>query len=76
MPDSTVDISELEMAFAKDPGSDAFLALSRAYLAQSRFMEAMVVCKKGIKSRPDNIEGRLLLARVYSGQGKDGRSLI
>lgn len=33
-------------------------------------MEAMVVCKKGIKTQPDNVEGRLLLARVYAEQGK------
>ena len=58
------------MAFAKDPGSNAFVALSAAYLQQGRFMEAMVVCKKGIKSQPDNVEGRLLLARVYAEQGK------
>lgn len=70
MPDPSVDIAELEMAFAKDPTSDAFLALSAAYLEQGRFMEAMVVCKKGIKSQPDNVDGRILLARVYAGQGK------
>lgn len=66
----TQDLAELEMAFAKDPSSPAFLALSSAYLQQGRFMEAMVVCKKGIKSQPDNVEGRLLLARVYAEQGK------
>ena len=70
MPDPNVDLAELERAFAQDPTSDAFLALSRAYLEQSRFMEAMVVCKKGIKSQPDSLEGRLLLAQVYAGQGK------
>lgn len=70
MVDRNVDLAELEMAFAKDPASDAFLALSAAYLEQGRFMEAMVVCKKGIKSQPTNIEGKLLLARVYAGQGK------
>ncbi len=70
MPDPSVDIAELEMAFAKDPTSDAFLALSAAYLEQGRFMEAMVVCKKGIKSQPANLDGRILLARVYAGQGK------
>jgi cellulose synthase operon protein C len=70
MSDSNVDIAELEMAFAKDPTSDAFLALSSAYLEQGRFMEAMVVCKKGIKSQPENAAGRLLLAKVYAGQGK------
>jgi tetratricopeptide (TPR) repeat protein len=68
MTDPSPDLSELEMAFAKDPSR--FLALSSAYLQQGRYMEAMVVCKKGIKSQPDSVEGRLLLARVYAEQGK------
>src|SRR5688500_5947568 len=71
----TQDLAELEQAFAKDPASNAFIALSSAYLQQGRFMEAMVVCKKGIKSQPDNVEGRLLLARVYSEQGKVPKAL-
>lgn len=70
MADGNVDLAELEMRFAKDPTSDAFIALSAAYLEQGRFMEAMVVAKKGIRSQPENVEGRLLLARVYAGQGK------
>ena len=65
-----IDITSLEMEFAKNPGSEAFLALSEAYLSQERFMEAMVVCKKGIKSNPDQNEGRFLLARIYGQQGK------
>ncbi len=65
-----VDLAALEMAFAKEPASDAFIPLSTAYLEQGRFMEAMVVCKKGIRSQPDNIQGRILLAKVYAGQGK------
>jgi tetratricopeptide (TPR) repeat protein len=70
MAEGNVDLAELEMRFAKDPTSDAFIALSAAYLEQGRFMEAMVVAKKGIRSQPENVEGRLLLARVYAGQGK------
>ena len=66
----TQDLAELEQAFARDPTSAAFIALSAAYMQQGRFMEAMVVAKKGIKSQPANAEGRLLLARVYAEQGK------
>lgn len=75
-PAKEVDITSLEMAFAKDPASEAFLDLSEAYLAQSRYMEAMVVCKKGIKSNPDSRDGRLLLARIFSQQGKLPKALI
>lgn len=69
------ELAELEMAFAKDPAGGAFLPLTQAYLAQGRFMEAMVVCKKGVKSQPGNVEGRLLLARVYGEQGKVPKAL-
>jgi tetratricopeptide (TPR) repeat protein len=62
------DLSQLEMAFAADP--KAFVPLTNAYLQLGRLMEAMVVCKKGIKALPDSVEGRLLLGRVYAEQGK------
>jgi tetratricopeptide (TPR) repeat protein len=71
----TQDLAELEAAFAKDPTSPAFIALSSAYLQQGRFMEAMVVCKKGIKSQPDNVDARILLARVYAEQGRVPKAL-
>ena len=75
MSDRIADLTELEMAFAKDPTSLAFLELSAAYLSQNRFMEAMVVCKKGLRSHPTHLEGRLLLAKVYAGQGKLPKAL-
>ena len=40
-----------------------------------RFMEAMVVCKKGVKAHPDDPSARVLLARVYADQGKDRKAL-
>ena len=67
-PPQQQDLSQLEMAFAADP--KAFVPLTNAYLQLGRFMEAMVVCKKGIKAQPESIDGRLLLARVYAEQGK------
>ncbi len=70
-----MSVTELELAFAQDPESDAYLKLTEAYLAQHRFMEAMVVCKKGIKVHADALDGRLLLARVYKEQKKYKRAL-
>jgi tetratricopeptide (TPR) repeat protein len=67
------DLSQLEMAFAADP--KAFVALTNAYLQLGRYMEAMVVCKKGIKALPESAEGRLLLGRVYAEQGKVPKAL-
>lgn len=69
------DLASLEHAFAADPSSDAWRPLTVAYLSMSRFMEAMVVAKKGVKARPHDPDARLLLARVYSDQGKDRRAL-
>jgi tetratricopeptide (TPR) repeat protein len=69
------DLSALEHAFAADPSSDAYRPLTEAYLAVGRFMEAMVVCKKGVKAHPDDPSARVLLARVFADQGKDKKAL-
>lgn len=69
------ELAALEHAFASDPGSNAYLALADAYLAMGRFMEAMVVAKKGVRAHPASPEGRVLLARVYAAQGKDKKAL-
>jgi tetratricopeptide (TPR) repeat protein len=64
------DIHALELEFAKNPTLETCIPLCEAYLGNKRFMEAMVVCKKGIKQAPDDPRGRILLARVYLDQGK------
>jgi tetratricopeptide (TPR) repeat protein len=74
-PLSPAELSALEHAFAADPVSDAYRPLTEAYLAMGRFMEAMVVCKKGVKAHPDDPSARALLARVYADQGKDRKAL-
>jgi cellulose synthase operon protein C len=74
-PLTPAELSALEHAFAADPGSDAYRPLTEAYLAAGRFMEAMVVCKKGVKAHPDDPSAKVLLARVYADQGKDRKAL-
>src|SRR5690349_15895451 len=74
-PLTAAELSALEHAFAADPGSDAYRPLTEAYLAMGRFMEAMVVCKKGVKAHPDDPSARVLLARVFAEQGKDRKAL-
>src|SRR5476651_1838556 len=74
-PLSPAELAKLEHAFATDPASDAYRPLAEAYLGMGRFMEAMVVCKKGVKAHPDRPDARLLLARVYADQGKDKKAL-
>lgn len=72
---SPAELAKLEHAFAADPSSDAYKPLAEAYLGMGRFMEAMVVCKKGVKAHPSLAAPRLLLARVYAEQGKDKKAL-
>ncbi|HET9553058.1 MAG TPA: tetratricopeptide repeat protein, partial [Anaeromyxobacteraceae bacterium] len=72
---TAAELAALEHAFAADPSSDAYRPLTEAYLAAGRFMEAMVVCKKGVKAHPDDPGAKVLLARVYADQGKDRKAL-
>src|SRR5215217_984316 len=72
---SPAELAKLEHAFASDPSSEAYKPLAEAYLGMGRFMEAMVVCKKGVKAHPTAASPRLLLARVYAEQGKDKKAL-
>src|SRR5262245_11696375 len=72
---SPQELAKLESAFNSDPGSDAYRPLAEAYLGMGRFMEAMVVCKKGVKAHPNTPDPRVLLARVYAEQGKEKKAL-
>lgn len=72
---SPAELAKLEHAFATDPASEAYKPLAEAYLGMGRFMEAMVVCKKGVKAHPSDADPRVLLARVYAEQGKDKKAI-
>lgn len=72
---SPAELAKMEHAFATDPASEAYKPLAEAYLGMGRFMEAMVVCKKGVKAHPSLPDPRVLLARVYAEQGKDKKAL-
>jgi tetratricopeptide (TPR) repeat protein len=74
-PPTPAELAGLEHAFAADPSSEAYRPLTEAYLVMGRFMEAMVVCKKGVKAHPSDLAPRLLLARIYAAQGKDRKAL-
>jgi tetratricopeptide (TPR) repeat protein len=74
-PPSPAELASLEHAFAADPSSEAYRPLTEAYLGMKRFMEAMVVCKKGVKAHPTDPAPRVLLARVYAAQGKTRKAL-
>ncbi len=69
------DIPSLELAFTRQATLDTCLPLCAAYLAAKRYMEALVVCKKGMKLAPaDDPRGRLMLCQIYIDQGKMPRA--
>jgi tetratricopeptide (TPR) repeat protein len=74
-PGKRQELAALEQAFAQDPASAAYRPLAEAYLNLQRFMEAMIVAKKGAKARPSESAPRVLLARIYAVQNKDPKAL-
>ncbi len=74
-PLSPAELAALEHAFASDSGSEAYRPLAEAYLGMKRFMEAMVVCKRGVKGHPGDVSARVLLARIYAAQGKNKKAV-
>jgi len=59
------EIEELIDLVRRDPSSPAFIDLSEAYLALGRPKDAISVGKVGLDASPDNLEGRISLARAY-----------
>lgn len=59
------EIEELIDLVRRDPASPAFIDLAEAYLALGRPKDAITVGKTGLDSSPDNLEGRVVLARAY-----------
>lgn len=72
---SPAELAELEHAFATDPSGEAYHDLAEAYLSLGRTMEAMVVCKKGMRALPTAAAPRLLLARIQVAQNRPQRAL-
>jgi tetratricopeptide (TPR) repeat protein len=60
------EIEELIDLVRRDPSSPAFIDLGEAYLALGRPKDAITVGIAGVDAAPENLEGRLLLARAYT----------
>src|SRR5512144_321869 len=60
------EIEELIDLVRRDPASPAFIDLGEAYLALGRPRDALGVGNLGIQAAPDNLEGRVLLARAHA----------
>lgn len=60
------EIEELIDLVRRDPGSPAFIDLGEAYLALGRPRDAIQVGNMGLENAPDNLEGRVMLARAHA----------
>jgi predicted Zn-dependent protease len=59
------EIEELIDLVRRDPSSPAFIDLGEAYLNLGRPKDAISVGKIGLEASPDNLEGRVMLARAF-----------
>ncbi|MBV8760202.1 MAG: tetratricopeptide repeat protein [Deltaproteobacteria bacterium] len=50
----------------RDPSSPAFIDLAEAYLNLGRPKDSITVCNQGLEVSPDNLEGRVMLARAHA----------
>ncbi|HET9625414.1 MAG TPA: tetratricopeptide repeat protein [Kofleriaceae bacterium] len=60
------EIEELIDLVRRDPASPAFIDLGEAYLALGRPRDALGVGNLGLEAAPDNLEGRVMLARAHA----------
>lgn len=60
---------ELETAVADNPGTPEFVDLAHELSKAGRAERAISVCLAGLTRDPSNLQGRLLLARIYFEQG-------
>jgi tetratricopeptide (TPR) repeat protein len=58
-----IDLDQLEADFRADPGN--FVPLARAYLERHLPLQAIEVCKKGLKHNPNAPQGLLALGMAY-----------
>jgi len=60
------EIEELIDLVRRDSASPAFIDLGEAYLALGRPRDALGVGNLGLEAAPDNLEGRVMLARAHA----------
>ncbi len=69
-----VDIDKLESDFRADASN--FVPLARAYIERNLPVQAIQVCREGLKRAPQVPEGQLALAMAYYHNYDDGRAEI
>lgn len=69
-----LDVDKLEAEFQADPSN--FVSLVRAYLERQLPLQAIEVCKRGLKSNPGTPDGFLALGMAYYHNYDDRRAVI
>ncbi len=59
------EIVRLRQALAQDPDTQLFVALAEAYLQSGMENEAISVLSQGIKTNPNLVSARVMLAKLY-----------
>ena len=62
---NAAEIDRLALAFAKDPGSKAFIPLAEEYGKAAMWEEAAAVLEDGLKTYPGFITAMVALGRAY-----------
>ena len=71
---AAMDVDKLEADFQADPSN--FVSLARAYLERKLAIQAIEVCKKGLKTNPGTPDGFLALGMAYYHNYDDRRAVI
>jgi tetratricopeptide (TPR) repeat protein len=69
-----LDVDKLEADFQADPSN--FVSLARAYLERKLALQAIEVCKQGLKTSPGTPDGFLALGMAYYHNYDDRRAVI
>lgn len=72
---SSADIQRYKEILSREPSSLVFAALAEAYRKMDLFDQAIETCKKGLRSHPNFVSGRVALARAYMGAGHSDLAL-
>ncbi len=64
-PPTAGELSALNEAFQRNPAS-GFVALGEAFLSLGRPQEAIEAGARGLRTDPDNYQGRMMVARAFS----------
>lgn len=65
MADNTQTDGRSPEQLVNDPSSQLFASLADFYRENGLLPEAIEICRSGLESNPDNLEGRLVLAKCF-----------